>query len=320
VTARLVLENGVLRAEVAPAVGGTILTLRHLATGLSVLGDVPWDAVDLPEPSGRAPDEASWLARFHGGWPVMFPNAGDACTDGATRHGFHGEASVVPWAAGREGGDLVLTRRFLSAPVTMTRRLALRGDRLTVAERVVADAACAVVWGQHVTFGADLLAGPVRIATGAARVDACATYDPPANPLTPGASGDWPLLRGRRGEVSLAEPPEGAAALACLSDFGAGPWAEIHRLDGAVSVRLDWSADPWPLAWLWIETGGTTDAPWFGRGRIIGIEPCSTWPATGLAAARAAGGGLVPFAAGEAREARVSLRVFRPDPQYTSKT
>jgi hypothetical protein len=202
----------------------------------------------------------------------------------------------------------------------MTRRLALREDRLLVTERVAADAACAVVWGQHVTFGADLLAGPVRIAAGAARVGACATYDPPANPLVPGAAGDWPRLAGRRGEVSLAQPPEGAAALACLADFGPEPWAEVHRLDGAVSVRLDWSADPWPLAWLWIETGGTTNAPWFGRGRIIGIEPCSTWPATGLAAARAAGGRLVPFAAGQVREARISLRVFRPDTTPTPRT
>jgi hypothetical protein len=320
VTARVVLQNGVLRAEIAPAVGGTILSLTHLATGLSVLGDVPWDAIDLPEPSGAAPDEASWLSRFHGGWPLMFPNAGDACSDGATHHGFHGEASAVPWRAEREGADVVLTRRFLTAPVTMTRRIALQGDRLLVVECVAADAPCAVVWGQHVTFGADLLAGPVRIEAGAARVTACAIYDPPANPLTPGAAGDWPRLAGRRGDVSLSEPPEGAAALACLSDFGPEPWAEVHRIDGAVSVRLDWSADPWPLAWLWIETGGTPDAPWFGRGRIIGIEPCSTWPATGLAAARAAGGALVTFSAGEVREARISLRVFRPDPKPTPKT
>jgi len=308
-----VLQNGILRAEVMPGLGGSILSVNHLKSGLSVLGRVPWDPLPLPEPSGASPDEASWLARFGGGWPVMFPNAGDACRDGTTTHGFHGEGSVTPWAARTEGEVLVLTRRFFAVPVTMTRRLRLIGDRLEVTEQIVADAACSVIWGQHVTFGSDLLAGPVTLTTSALRLAACASYDPPANPLIPGSQGDWPHLPGPRGLEDLSNPPEGAAALACLCDLGPAPWAEVRRVDGSLAVRLSWTADPWPLAWLWIETGGTMDAPWFGRGRMIGIEPCSTWPATGLAAARAAGGQVIALTAGEVRTAHIALTVYRPN-------
>jgi hypothetical protein len=311
VTPPAVLDNGSLRATVTPGLGGCITALCHLPTGAELLARTPW--TPIADPIAAAPDEAAWLARFPGGWPLLFPNAGDACRDGPARHGFHGEGSLAPWTACREDDTLVLSRHFRAVPVRMTRRLRLSGTRLEVAETVTAEAPCRVVWGQHVTFGADLLGGPVSLRSSAARLMACAAYDPPANPLRPGASGDWPCLPGRRGPVDLSQPPEGAALLACLADLGPAPWAEIRRSDRRLAARLDWTADPWPFAWLWIETGGTADPPWFGRGRMIGIEPCTTWPATGLAAARAAGGPVLALATGETRRSRITLTVACPD-------
>jgi hypothetical protein len=61
-----------------------------------------------------------------------------------------------------------------------------------------------------------------------------------------------------------------------------------------------------------VETGGTTDPPWNGQARMIAIEPCTTWPATGLAAARAAGGRVLTLAAGEVRHAQITLTVLEP--------
>ncbi len=307
----VVLDNGMLRATVTPGLGGTITSLRHLSSGAEVLARTPWEASSDPIP--LAPDEASWLTRFAGGWPVMFPNAGDACEDGPIRHGFHGEGSVAPWTVDWQENSLFLTRLFAAVPVTMTRRITLADNRLEVAETIAAHAPCRVIWGQHVTLGSDLLAGAVTLATSAARLIACASYAPPASPLIPGATGDWPHLPGHHGPVDLSHPPEGAALLACLADLGPAPWASLARADG-LTVLLDWTADPWPLAWVWVETGGTTDAPWHGKGRMLAIEPCTTWPATGFAAARAAGGPILTLAAGETRRARITLTVLPPEP------
>lgn len=303
------LDNGTLRATVTPGLGGTITALRHLPTGAELLARSPWETI--ADPLDFAPDEAAWLTRFSGGWPVLFPNAGDACDDGPVRHGFHGEASVAAWEASGDAGGLTLGRRFDAVPVTMTRRLALDGNRLTVRETVAARAQCTVIWGQHVTLGRDLLTGPVAIDTSAKRLLACAAYTPPASPLLPGESGPWPVLPGRDGPVDLSHPPEAAALLACLADLGPAPWASLARADG-LTVRLDWTADPWPFAWVWIETGGTPEPPWNGRARMIGIEPCTTWPATGLAHARAAGGPVMTLAAGETRHACITLTVLNP--------
>lgn len=303
------LENGILVATITPGLGGTITALRHLPTGAALLARAPWPA--NPAPLDFAPDERAWLSRFRGGWPVMFPNAGDACKDGPVCHGFHGEASVSAWEAEPTGDGLNLTRRFQSVPVTMMRRLALEANRLTVTETVTAHGACTVAWGQHVTLGGDLLAGAVTLDTSARRLQSCAAFTPPESPLLPGAGGDWPWLPGRAGMIDLRRPPEGASLLACLADLGPSPWASLTRADG-LAVRLDWTADPWPLAWLWVETGGSADPPWNGQARMIGIEPCTTWPATGLAAARAAGGHVLRLTAGETRHARITLTVLTP--------
>lgn len=305
-----ILDNGRLRATLTPGLGGTVVSLRHLPSGAELLAQAPWPARAEPLPEGHAPDEATWLTRFSGGWPVMFPNAGDACTDGGVRHGFHGEGSMAPWEARREGDVLTLSRRFIAVPAIMIRRFRLAGNRLELEEEVRAEGAFAALWGQHVTLGGDLLAGPLRLESSARRLRACPVYDSPANPLRRGAEGAWPLLPGKAGPVDLSRPAEGVAALACLAELGPAPWAELSRADGRLAARLDWSADPWPLAWLWLETGGTLAPPWEGRARMIGIEPCSSWPATGLAAVRAAGGALPAFRPGEVRRARLTLTVL----------
>jgi galactose mutarotase-like enzyme len=305
----VVLDNGTLRATVTPGLGGTITALRHLPTGNELLARTPWKT--YTDPLDIAPDEATWLTRFSGGWPVMFPNAGDACDDAPVRHGFHGEGSVASWETEATEAGLTLTRRFHAVPAAMTRQVTLDANRLTVSETVAAHGPCTVAWGQHVTLGSDLLTGPVTLDTCARRVHACASFTPPASPLLPGATGAWPILPGRLGPVDLTRPPEGAALLACLADLGPAPWASLTRADG-LSVRLDWSADPWPLAWLWVETGGTADPPWNGQARMIAIEPCTTWPATGLTSARAAGGPVLTLAAGETRHAQITLTVLSP--------
>lgn len=310
-TAPVVLQNGILSAVITPGMGGTMTSLRHLPSGAEVLARPPWQAQDTPLPQGAA-DEAEWLSRWSGGWPVLFPNAGDACRDGTVQHGFHGAASVTPWDVAEDGAGVILRLRLASVPVTMTRHFALHGPQVHLVETVQAEGPCTVLWGQHVTLGGDLLSAPVRVETGARRLRSCATYDPKANPLIPDAVGAWPHLPGKRGQVDLSAPPDGVALLACLTDFADAPWARLMRTDGALAARLDWTADPWPLAWLWVETGGTPEAPWNGQARMIGLEPCSTWPATGLAAARAAGGTVITLTPGEVRHSRITLTIETP--------
>src|SRR5262249_60462072 len=100
-----------------------------------------------------------------GGWPILFPNGGDACSFEGMFHGFHGEASVVPWETNRDGTALRLRRRFFTVPAEMHRELRVEGDSLTIREtvRLDGDRPIKAMWRHHPTFGSDLLDGPFAI-------------------------------------------------------------------------------------------------------------------------------------------------------------
>lgn len=314
----VVLESASLRVTVRPHVGGTITEIRHKPTGLSVLGTVPWEAVDAPLESGAAPDEPVWLTRYTGGWPLLFPNGGNACSVDGVFHGFHGEASITPWEAEASGSSIRLSRRLASVPVRMRREISLDDDLLTIRESAELEGkeAATVMWGHHPTFGSDLLAGEFEIQSGACSVTVDEEYDPPSNPLRPGTIGAWPMVPGKDRTIDLRRPlagnPEaGMAALAYLYDFES-PWISIRRLDNAVAATLSWDSSVFPSLWYWIELGGTPDAPWSGRARLIGLEPNTTRLAYGLAEAKRRDAGTLTLQAGSAHSAFIRLHVCEP--------
>jgi len=309
-----VIESEALRVTVAPEVGGTITAIEHKSLGASVLGKTPWLALEAPMEPPAAPDETAWLTRYTGGWPLLFPNGGDACDYAGVFHGFHGEASVASWQVEAGTAVLRLRRRFTTVPVEIRREMTVERDVLTIRETLsmLGREPTKVMWGHHPTFGSDLLDGAFEIQTGARNVTIDDRYDPPTNPLIPGATGRWPLVPGKSGPFDLGRPQGTIAALAYLSDFES-PWMSIRRLDGFVAAALSWDAGVFPYAWLWYELGGTAEPPWCGKARLIGMEPNTTWPGTGLADADRRGGRLMTLRPGAKTTTMLRLHVFRPE-------
>lgn len=306
------LRSEALEVLVTPGKGGDIAAIRHRPTGRDVLFRTPW--------GGRSPgtylpggDETeSWLHVYGGGWQIMVPNAGSGCVHQGVRHTFHGEASLAPWDWSADGDSLTLRLAFFVLPLTMSRRLTLDGDLLTIEESLTNDSSqpVEVVWGHHPGFGGDLLAGPARLTSGARRVVVDAHADERGNALAPGDTYAWPLVLGRDGQaLDLREPLEGRHGMAYLQDFVAG-WAGLTRVDGAIGAALSWDTALFPTAWLWQELGGSTTAPWFGRTRVIGIEPCTSWPGDGIATIAARTGTQLRLAPGERRDTTLRLHVF----------
>lgn len=303
-----------LSVTLNPRVGGTITEITHSKLGLSVLGSVPWDPVDAPIVSFAAPNEPEWLTRYTGGWPLLFPNGGDACTFDGTVHGFHGEASIAPWDVEASAAAVRLARRFFTVPAEMHRELSVEGDLLVIRERIRMTGASPVeaIWCHHATFGSDLLAGPVEITTSGRDLSSEAVYDPPASPLLPGATGQWPTLPGKAAPFDMAHPSGPISSSAYLTGYDGRAWIAMRRLDDAVGMVLSWDEKTFPCAWLWYELGGTPEAPWFGRGNVIGLEPATTMPALGLAEAKRRGGRLLRLEPGTELSTELRLHVFRP--------
>ena len=309
----VVLEGGSLRVVVDPLIGGIILSISHTGLGAEVMGRTPWDAVRVPYVSASPADELGWLTRYAGGWPLLFPNGGAGCTFEGVQHGFHGEASLAPWRAETGAGALRLVRRFFTVPVTMERTIAIEDDVLVLDEIVLMEGTEArrVLWTHHPTFGADLLADDFTIETSAGSVTVDDTYDPPANPLRPGATGTWPTVPGKAGPYDLSRPRAPAASVAYLSDFDPA-WVALRRLDDMIGAALSWDSALFPFAWLWFELAGNSEAPWHGRAHLIGVEPSTSWPAAGLADIDRRGGPLLTLEPGDVVRTTLRLHVFQP--------
>lgn len=288
------VESDALSVRITPKVGGTITQVLHKPSGLSVLGRVPWAAIDAPLP-GPARDEPEWLTRYTGGWPLLFPNAGDACTVDGAFHGFHGEASISPWTVAQsEPNALVLEREFDVIPAHMRRTISIEGDTLSLHETIAysGDTAVDVMWGHHPSFGSDLLDGPFEITSGAAEMSIEPAFAPPEG-------------------AGLLRPSAPLASLAYLTGFDTA-WAAIRRLDDAIAVHLSWDGARFPCAWLWHELEGTSALPWCSRTRLIGIEPNTTPCGLGLGQAKRRGAPLLRLEPGHHLSGWIALRVFKP--------
>ncbi len=315
------LESADLQVAVSCQVGGSITRITVKASGLDVLGEVPWPVTDEPIASGAARDEPEFLTRFTGGWPLLFPNAGDACDFDGAFHGFHGEGAITPWDVVASAVDrIVLSRRFDIVPVTMRREIRLEGDLLILTEHLsmTGSRPIEVMWGHHPTLGTDLLAAPIEITSGARKARVCTSHDLASNPLALGAEGRWPIVAGKTGAFDLSQPQEPMASLAYLTDFDDDAWIAVRRLDNKVAVALSWDEKRFPCAWLWYELAGNPDAPWFNRTRLIGIEPNTTWPAWGLAKAKQAGGALLTLKPGDELATTLRFQAFTPTGPITA--
>jgi hypothetical protein len=308
----LALEDERVRVLVLPDHGCDIASVVDRASGTELLFQAPWGRRDRRYLPQRTDSQTAWLDAYAGGWQVLCPNAGFECDGPGVRWGYHGEACLLAWDVIGATGDVAeLQVALATAPLHIHRRLQLADGTLRVEERLENPGIeeVEVAWVQHPAFGAPLVDGG-RIETGARRVRADAEI--PGDLLPAGGAWEWPYAEDRAGaRVDLrALPRAGAprAVFAYLEDFAAHEAAIVN--DGlGLAVRLRWSADPWPSAWLWQEVHATAGHPWFGRAHVVAVEPASTVPGLGAERARAAGGALVRVPAGGAREGWIELTV-----------
>jgi hypothetical protein len=300
-----VLTGDLLEVHVAPDRGAEIVRIVHRPTGADVLWRTPWGG----RPAGRTlpglTSQAAWIQQSPGGWQVMLPNGGAECHYHGLRYDYHGEAALSPWTCERDGEALALSLELFGLPLSADRTIRLDADVLTVTTTVRNRGVAPVelVWGEHIGFGGELLTGPATITTGARRVVT------QAGDTGGWLESDWPYGQLGNTPADLRDPLEDASALAYLIDF-AGAWAAITRSDGTLGAAICWDAEVFGCAWLWQELGGSTGWPWFGRTRVIGIEPCTSWPSAGIAAIAEQTGTQRMVGSGQSLTATVRMHVF----------
>lgn len=309
----IVLENELLRVTVLAGLGADVIEFCYKPADLDATWLSPGGPRDPRQVAGAAADDVSaFLDHYRGGWQEVLPNGGAPSRYRGAALAQHGEVSGLPWDAEVTADDAAMVEVTFSVRTTRlplrvskTMRLAAGAAELAISETVTNEAAVpvAVMWGQHLAYGPPLLAPGwrIKVPNGLVVIPHPDPINPPLRQVRPGGPWEWPVVPAASGgQVDLSVVPAWGAPsdIVYLSGFTEG-WYELLNPAGATGVRVQWDAAVLPYLWLWTEVGATRDYPWWGQGRVLGLEPFSSYPSSGLDEAVTNGTALTLPAGGE---------------------
>ncbi|MFF4620812.1 DUF4432 family protein [Nonomuraea jabiensis] len=300
----VVLENERLRVTVVPDKGGDVLEFLHKPTDT----DFVWlSPQGLRNPhdhlQGAADDVAQFIDHYEGGWQEVFPNGGAPSEYRGARLAQHGEVSGLPWrcevvADSAEEVAVRLSVRTRRLPYRMEKTFRLRSGTaaLEIEGRATneADLPLHAMWGQHIVYGLPFLrpGARIRLPEGVKVISHQSAINPAGRRVRAGGPWEWPVVPADGGgetDLSVVQEPGSPSDIVYLTGFDEG-WYEIS---GDIGMRVEWDATLLPYLWMWQELGASTDYPWWGRAYTLGLEPFSSMPTDGLAAAVDNGTALV---------------------------
>lgn len=254
------LESGQLRVDVAPSVGGRIVSLIDQKSGYDFL----WRNARLPlEPKAAGSD---YDPNFYGGIDELLPNDlaesinGIECPD-------HGELWTLPLKAKVAHDSLTLEGHLPRFGLGYYREMRLRPDqpcldfkyRLTNRTQQPRE----FLWKLHAALAVeagDLIQCPARRAQ---------IVDPAWSRFKTTLPFPWPIIEGRAANVVPAR--DGTMDFFYLVDLAAGEmfW---HRPRAGLKCGYRFDTKVFPNAWLFASWGGFLDH------YVIILEPCTTMP------------------------------------------
>lgn len=286
------LESDWLQVDVAPSVGGRIVSLRDRASGHEFLWRNAALRLQRQEPGSE------YDPNFYGGIDELLPNDvpepinGVACPD-------HGELWTTSLEPRRDGGSLILKGRLPRFGLDYERRMSLRPDApgLELAYRLTnaTDQPRPFLWKLHAALAiepGDILECPARrgqvVDLGWSRYRTLEPFS-------------WPVIEGQTANV--VPPADGTVDFFYLFELTEGRMA--WRRPGT-GLRFEYRFDlrVFPYAWLFASYGG------FNGHYTVILEPCTAMPiSVNDAAARGQCSLLAP---GQSLETEVSIGVVHP--------
>ena len=310
--AEVTLTSKHLTLRLDPERGGEITFLAG-ADGRNALAYHQWDApLSADDGPGYGSTELDWLSRYRAGWQFLFPNSGAESSALGVPVAFHGEASLGRVTEIETTADSSTIRASARLPLELTRTVRLSADAPTVyvEESVtnVGAVSAPFLWGHHPTFPA--IAG--------AQIDLPAGARAAVEPSSSGGLAleefSWPLTIDEQGhivDVSVL-PEERLVRVLYLRDLREG-WAALRNRigDASPSVALSWDTNAYPFFWVWLQNGDP-GFPWYGRAKMLGLEPQRAWPFDGLAGA-VSRGQAATLAPGESTSSWLTMTLLTDD-------
>ncbi|MGI5285488.1 DUF4432 family protein [Nonomuraea polychroma] len=300
----VVLENELLRVTVVPDKGGDVVEFLHKPTDTDFVWLSP-QGLRSPHDhlQGAADDVAQFVDHYEGGWQEVFPSGGAPSEYRGARLAQHGEVAGLPWsyevtADSEDAVGIRLSVRTRRLPYRMEKVFRLRSGAaaLEIESMAANDSPVALhaMWGQHIVYGRPFLrpGARIRLPEGVQVIPHTTAIDPAGRRVRAGGPWTWPIVPADGGghtDLSMVQEPGSPSDIVYLTGFNEG-WYEIS---GDIGMRVEWDASLLPYLWMWQELGASTGYPWWGRAYTVGLEPFSSMPTDGLAAAVANGTALV---------------------------
>jgi len=234
------------------------------------------------QPAGR------FMDIYEGGWQEIFPNGGGACSYQGVQWGQHEEAALLPWDYSiiedePEQIKVELYTETRLMPFKLVKILTLKqdGPTLFIQEQAtnLSPEDLKIIWGHHLVYGNPFLQPGCRINIGAKKGLVYQDPQPLDENIEPGIEFSWPHLPvGTEGSVDISLIPGQDAKTAkflYLSGLDEGRY-EIINDYCQLKVAVEWNLDTMPYVWYWQEFNKSRGYPWYGRSRVLGLEPFST--------------------------------------------
>lgn len=242
----------------------------------------------------------SFLDQYEGGWQEILPHGGQPGVYQGASFAQHGESSRLPWTVSvvkdcADRVEILCTSRLSIMPFFVEKRFSLNGDSaiLTMSSTVRNGGAVELplMAGYHLAFGAPFVGPGARIempkgTTYTAHTETVFETGRRSN----GASGTWPSMKSDSGkELDMSElpPTETKSDLHYLKPPEG--WYAISASDKSITARVTWDHKVQPYLWFWQEFGAGKTYPWWGMEYLVGLEPWTSSPGSGLADAVKAG-------------------------------
>ncbi len=285
------LESEVLRADIAPDVGGRLVSLVEKSSGHEFL----WR--NHARPLESLPAGSEYDPNFYGGIDELLPNDipeeinSVACPD-------HGELWTLPLAWQRQEERLKLTGTLPRFGLRYEREMSLRPDApwldLTYRISNPTSGPRHFLWKLHAALAVeagDIIVCPARQAQ---VVDLSYSR---FSRLTPFA---WPEIEGK--SANVVPPADGTVDFFYLFDLREGRMAWRRPREG-LEFAYHFDTGVFPYAWMFASYGG-----FLGHYTVV-LEPCTAMPISVNDAARKSQCSVLR--PGETLETRVSIRAAR---------
>jgi len=290
----LILENEFIRVISLLDKGSDIIEILYKPLDINFMWRSPLgyrNPTMFIESCGRS--DGSFLDYYGGGWQEILPNAGFGSTNKGAEWGMHGETALIPWKCviEKEASREVVAHLTVDCyryPFSVDKWLTLRrGEKLfTIREKLTnnSEQDLDFSWLQHVAFGEPFLS-PGSVIDLAAETVVTHAPEMPWSSLAAGQQFRWPIATDKKGkEVDLSHIPGKdvrAHDQVYIMGFKEG-WYGLTNTEMKLGFGLVWDRSVYPYVWFWRPLGGAWDHPFFGRAWAVALEPCTSWPNTGL--------------------------------------